>query len=255
MAKIDEFPVGNPCWIELFTSDADKARAFYGELFGWTAEEMGPDYGNYINFQLKGEREAGCMHNDGSSGAPDNWNVYLETDDVQGAVDNAASNGGQVIVPAMDVSDLGRMGVVVDPGGASIGLWQPASFKGFSYLDEPGAPSWFELHTRDFDKSVEFYRKVFGWDTHEVGDTDEFRYTTLGKDDNARAGIMDASQWIPAGEQAKWSVYFATKNADDSLKQVEKLGGKITTPAEDTPYGRLAEAADPSGVKFKLRQT
>jgi predicted enzyme related to lactoylglutathione lyase len=254
MTKIDEFPVGNPCWIELFTSDPDRSRAFYTELFGWTAEEMGPDYGNYVNFQLKGAREAGCMQNDGSTGAPDNWNIYLATDDVPGAVDNAASNGGQVIVPAMEVSDLGHMGVVVDPGGASIGLWQPASFNGFGFRDEPNAPSWFELHTREFDKSVEFYRKVFGWDTHEVGDTDEFRYTTLGKDENSKAGIMDASQWIPAGQPAKWSVYFATANADDSLARINKLGGSTVLGIEDTPYGRLAEAADPVGVHFKLRQ-
>jgi predicted enzyme related to lactoylglutathione lyase len=255
MPKIDEHPVGNPCWIELFTSDTDKARAFYGELFGWTAEEMGPDYGNYINLHLGGRREAGLMHNDGSQGAPETWNVYLATADVQTALDAAASNGGQVLMPAMDVMDLGRMGMVADPGGAAIGLWQAKEFMGLGVLDEPGAPSWFELHTREFDKSVDFYRKVFAWDTHEVGDTDEFRYTTLGKDDNAKAGIMDASQWIPAGEPAKWSIYFATKSVDDSLKKVEQLGGKITTAAEDTPYGRLAEAADPTGVRFKLRQT
>jgi predicted enzyme related to lactoylglutathione lyase len=255
MPKIDEHPVGAPCWIELFTSDTDKARKFYGELFGWTAEEMGPDYGNYINFQLGGRREAGLMHNDGSQGAPESWNVYLATDDVQTTLDAATSNGGQVLVPAMDVMQLGTMGVVADPGGAGIGMWKAKEFPGFGVIDEPGAPSWFELHTREFDKSVEFYRKVFGWDTHEVGDTDEFRYTTLGKDENSKAGIMDASQWIPAGAPAKWSIYFATPNADDSLKKVEKLGGKIVTPAEDTPYGRLAEAADPTGVQFKLRQT
>ena len=32
----DLSPVGAPCWIDLFTSDTDGARAFYAELFGWT---------------------------------------------------------------------------------------------------------------------------------------------------------------------------------------------------------------------------
>ena len=31
-----------------------------------------------------------------------------------------------------------------------------------------------------------------------------------------------------------------------------ELGGKVTQPAEDTPYGRLAQAADPTGTAFKL---
>jgi predicted enzyme related to lactoylglutathione lyase len=255
MPKIDEHPVGTPCWIELFTSDTDKARAFYGELFGWTTEEMGPDYGNYVNFHLNGRREAGLMHNDGSQGAPEAWNVYLATDDVQTTIDAAASNGGQVVVPAMQVMELGTMGVVADPGGAAIGMWKPATFNGFGVIDEPGAPSWFELHTRDYDKSVEFYRKVFGWDTHTVGDSLEFRYTTLGENENSKAGIMDAANFLPAGEHSRWSIYFATNNADDSLEKVEQLGGKTVSAAEDTPYGRLAEAADPTGVRFKLRQT
>ena len=39
-----ETPTGGPCWIDLFSSDTAKARDFYGELFGWTAEEGGPEY-------------------------------------------------------------------------------------------------------------------------------------------------------------------------------------------------------------------
>lgn len=31
---------GAPTWIELFTADTDAARSFYGELFGWTAEDL-----------------------------------------------------------------------------------------------------------------------------------------------------------------------------------------------------------------------
>ena len=30
--------VGAPCWIDLYSSDTDKASAFYAELFGWKAE-------------------------------------------------------------------------------------------------------------------------------------------------------------------------------------------------------------------------
>ncbi len=30
--------VGAPCWIDLYSSDIDKATEFYGQLFGWTKE-------------------------------------------------------------------------------------------------------------------------------------------------------------------------------------------------------------------------
>ena len=71
-----------------------RARAFYGELFGWKAEDPGPDYGGYINFVKDGAPVAGCMTNDGQSGMPDVWSVYLATDDASATVDAAAAHGG-----------------------------------------------------------------------------------------------------------------------------------------------------------------
>ncbi len=254
MPKRDAASIGAPCWVELFTSDVLGSRAFYGELFGWTSEEPNDELGGYFNFSKDGERIAGGMGNDPSSGAPDMWTVYLASDDAKATVDAAAARGGGIEVPAMDVMDLGTMAVVTDSGGARIGVWKPGTHKGFGIIAEPGAPAWFELHTRDYDASVAFYRDVFGWKTETMSDTLEFRYTTLGSGDDALAGIMDASASLPAGEPASWSIYFAVENADVSLAQIEQLGGSIVVPAEDTPYGRLAEAADPTGTLFKIVQ-
>jgi len=52
----------------------------------------------------------------------------------------------------------------------------------------------------------------------------------------------------------QWSSYLGTEDADATLAKVVELGGSIVQPAEDTPYGRLATAADPSGINFKLIQ-
>ena len=41
-------------------------------------------------------------------------------------------------------------------------------------------------------------------------------------------------------------------DTDAALAKAVKLGGAIETPAEDTPYGRLAVAVDPTGAHFKL---
>jgi len=249
----DSAPIGAPCWIELFTSDTDRGRAFYGELFGWTSEQAGAEFGGYINFFKDGIPVGGCMHNDGSSGAPNLWSVYLATDDAQKVDEAAAARGSDVIVPAMQVADLGSMVVVNDAGGAAIGGWQPGRNKGIGVLDEPGAPSWFELHTRDFDASVQFYEDVFKWHAYAVSDTPEFRYTTLGEGDDALAGIMDATSFLPEGVPASWSIYFGAADVDAVLAKVADLGGSTVTPAEDTPYGRLATCTDSTGALFKLR--
>ena len=47
-----------------------------------------------------------------------------------------------------------RRGIVSDPGGSRIGLWQPGTHKGFGTIGEANAPSWFELHTHRYDASV-----------------------------------------------------------------------------------------------------
>jgi uncharacterized protein len=252
MPKRDATPAGAPCWIELMTSDPAASEAFYGELFGWTSEEAGPEYGNYISFLKDGIRIAGGMANDPTQGAPDGWSVYLATDDAAATAEAATAQGGTVVVPTMVVGDMGTMVVITDATGAAIGAWQPASHAGFGLVDEPGTPAWFELHTRDHAAAVAFYEKVFGWDTDAVSDTDDFRYTTLGKGDDAAAGIMDASAFLPEGVPSLWTVYFRTADADGDIAKAVELGATVVQPAEDTPYGRLAGLNDPTGAYFKL---
>ena len=118
--------------------------------------------------------------------------------------------------------------------------------------EEPGAPAWFELHTRDYDAAVAFYQDVFGWKTEVESDTPEFRYTTMRDGDKQLAGIMDGSGFLPEGVPAHWSVYFQVDDADDALVKVAELGGSMVTEAMDTPYGRMATVADPTGAQFKL---
>lgn len=245
-------PIGAPCWVDLMTSDTDRSRAFYSQLFGWTAEEPAEEFGGYFSFSKDGVLLAGCMASQPDSGMPDVWSVYLASDDARKTVDAAAANGGEVHVAPMDVGDIGTMAVIGDSGGAAVGVWQPGRHQGFGLLGEPGTPTWFELHTRDYQSAVAFYRNVFRWDTHVASDTPEFRYTTLGSGDGQLAGVMDASAFLPDGVPAHWSVYFGVEDTDAALAKIVELGGSIVMPAEDTPYGRLATAADPTGAIFKL---
>lgn len=183
---------------------------------------------------------------------PDVRTVYLMTEGVEAAAAAASGNGRRVIVEPMVVAENGSMAMFTDPGQAAVGVWQPGIHRGFEVLGEVGTPVWFELLTRDYAESVAFYRTVFGWDTHVEGDTPEFRYTTLGTAGNRLAGIMDATAFLPEGAPAHWSVYFLVADTDIALERIVALGGKVTQPAQDTPYGRLEQAADPTGALFKF---
>jgi predicted enzyme related to lactoylglutathione lyase len=229
----------------------DRTRAFYGQLLGWTSESGGPEYGGYVTFSRDGVPVAGAMTNDGSSGQPDGWSIYLAVEDAVVTADAAQAAGGSVVVPAVQLRELGHMAVVTDAGGDAIGIWQPGEHTGFGVVAEPGAPGWFELHTRAYGDAVAFYQKVFGWDTAVASDEPGFRYTTLGEGETAAAGIMDATV-LPEGAPTGWSVYFQVADADATAATAAELGGAVVQGPDDTPYGRLVACVDPTGAAFKL---
>jgi catechol 2,3-dioxygenase-like lactoylglutathione lyase family enzyme len=105
----DGAPSGAPCWIDLTTSDIDRAREFYGTVFGWTFESAGPEYGGYINVAKDGHRVAGLMANRPEFQSPDNWATYFHTADIY-------------------------MGLATDPSSAFFGLWQPLEHRGFEVI-------------------------------------------------------------------------------------------------------------------------
>ncbi len=245
-------PNGAPCWVDLMTSDTDRSREFYCGVFGWTADEPNAEFGGYFNFSKDGKLIAGGMASQPGAGMPDAWSVYLATDDATKTIELATANGGEVKVEPMAVADLGTMAYLGDGAGAVIGLWQAGVFGGFEVFGEAGTPSWFELHTRDYEAAVAYYRTVFRCDVRVEGDVPDFRYTVLVDGETPVAGIMDASGILTDGEPAHWSVYFGVDDADAALVRIQALGGTIVTPAKDTPYGRLAMAADPTGARFKL---
>jgi len=262
MPTRDTAPTGAPCWIDLLSSDTDRSRAFYSELFGWTSVDAGPEYGGYINFLLDDGPIAGLMGKTPEMGeAPDGWTIYFATDDVQKTVDSATANGGTVAMPPMPVPEdgaLGHMAMLVDPAGGFFGLWQAGEHKGFATVYEINAPSWFELHTRDHAAVVPFYREVLRWETNLVSDTDEFRYTTMvdpaGDGSTLLAGVMDAAKFLPEGVPSHWTVYLGTADADGTVAKAVELGATVIDKPEDTPYGRLATLADPTGALFKILQ-
>jgi predicted enzyme related to lactoylglutathione lyase len=242
---------GIPCWIDVMSTDVPRARAFYGEVFGWTSEEPNPEMGGYYNYFLNGVTVAGGMSS--PPGMSDFWSVYLAVDDLKRSTDEARAHGAQVIVDVQEVMDLGSFGVITDPAGANIGMWQPGEHKGFGVVAEAGAPSWFELQSRGYDAALEFYRDVYGWETEVAADTPGFRYTQVMSEGEAVSGVMDSAAFLPEGVPSHWRIYFGSDDVDATLATIVKLGGSILQPAQDTPYGRLAMATDPNGGAFSLQ--
>ena len=115
---------GTLVWNELATSDLEKSRAFYGEVFDW-GWGGGPEY---AEAQAAGRVVAGVSprHPEMPASVPDRWLVYFGAADVDADAKKAQSLGATVTVPPTDIPDIGRFAVLFDPQGAEFGLFKSA---------------------------------------------------------------------------------------------------------------------------------
>jgi predicted enzyme related to lactoylglutathione lyase len=244
---------GTPTWIDLATSDIARSQQFYGAVFGWVFSSPGENFGGYLNATKDGKLVAGLMPNDPQWNAPDGWSTYLHTPDIDTTLAAVTAAGGTSCGGVTDVGDsaalVGRMAIANDPAGALFGLWQPGAHAGFELTAAAGSPAWFQLTVTDYAAALTFYTSVFGLDTKVEADTAEFRYTNAIVDGEPVFGVMDGSGFAEASE---WSVFLAADDVDASLEVVKANGGTVLRGAEDTPYGRLAAVADPTGARFNL---
>ena len=247
MSERTAYEPGTPSWVDLTTTDPAAARAFYGGLFGWEAEDAGPveETGGYAMFKLRGKQVAGVgpvME----EGRPAAWSTYVSTDDVDAAVERARDAGAAVLVEPMDVMDAGRMAVVAHPAGGAVGFWQPRDHIGAELVNEPGTLTWNQLHTRDKDGALAFYGAVFGW---TLGAWDGMPVINLGE--RGIGGIMDMPPGTPDEVPAYWMTIFAVEDAAAAVAKAGELGGSVVVPPSEVPgVGRFAILTDPQGVYF-----
>lgn len=254
MSIRERAPAGAPCWADLWTTDVEGSRRFYGELFGWEPLEPSPEFGGYWMFDRGDAPTAGGMGSMGDMTADDTWKPYFCTRDMDVTLRKAADRGATIRAEAMAVADLGVQAVLTDPAGAVFGLWQPGIFEGFRVVGEHASPSWFELRTRRHAEEVAFYGDLFGYATATDADTDEPRYTTFrdpGSDEDL-GGIADSSR-SPQGRGDHWDIFWHVDDAVTAAKRVEELGGTVTHGPDRSRDGVLVACADPAGARFGLR--
>jgi len=109
---------GSMTWNDLITSDVEKAAAFYGELFGWTTQEMADSGGYRVIFN--GERSNGGMVQ--RDDVPPSWVPYFGREDVSRLAAEVGDLGGAAlgdVIPMWQGSIL----PVLDPQGAMFAAW------------------------------------------------------------------------------------------------------------------------------------
>ena len=117
-------------WNELMTRNVEQSKKFYADTIGWSFDAMPmPGGGTYWLAMMNGKPEAGIFDISGPEykGAPESWMPYLAVDDIDARVKEATKAGAKVMKPAFDVPGVGRIVMLLEPGGAGVGWMTPAN--------------------------------------------------------------------------------------------------------------------------------
>lgn len=249
-------PQGEFCWYELMTSDPAAARAFYGAVVGWSAQDAGIPGLDYTILSVGDAPVGGMMalpEGDRANGGGPFWLGYVESGDVDAQAAEIKAAGGAVHRAPDDIPGVGRFAVVADPQGAVFVLFQPTAAEP-SATPEPNAPGtarWHELHARDGQAAFDFYAGQFGWTRDQAMEMGEMGVYQLFAVNGEAAGAMWSDP--EAAERPFWLYYFNVANIDAGKARVEAAGGQVEYGPQEVPGGGyIVHCRDPQGARFAL---
>lgn len=248
---------GRFIWYELMTPDTAGAKAFYGDVVGWTSQAMPMEGGEYTVLEADGNGVGGMMtltDEFKAQGIPPNWTGYVAVDDVDASAEKVQRLGGAVQRPPQDIPGIGRFAIVADPAGAVIAIMTPAP------MDPPRPPaaagalghaSWHELYGGKPDTAFPFYADLFGWTKGEAMDMGPMGTYQLFHTPQGQAGGMMAKPGnIPA---ACWLYYFQVGAIDAAATRVKAGGGQVLNGPMEVPNGDwIIQGQDPQGAMFAV---
>jgi uncharacterized protein len=248
MAEVTTYEYGVPSWVDIGAPDVAAAVAFYTELFGWEAQDLGEEAGHYTIASKNGKQVAALST--AQDPGPPRWATYINVDDLDAVAEKVPAAGGTVIVAPMQVMSAGRLAVFADSTGAVISAWEPQDHIGAQLVNEAGALVWNELATSDLAKSQQFYTEVFGWGW---GGSDQYAEAQVSG--RTMAAAQPRPPGLPAEVPDNWLVYFGSTDVDADTKTATALGATVLVEPTDIPgMGRFAVLADPQGATFALYQ-
>jgi len=252
MGERTQYTPGTFCWADLTTTAQAAAKAFYGALFGWEAQDVPAGEGISYSMMRMGGKDVAAIspqpQQQRDAGVPPVWNSYVSVQDADALVERAKELGGSAHAPAFDVLDVGRMAVLQDPQGAYFMVWQPRAHFGASLVNEPGAVVWNELNSPDPEASRAFYSGLFGWEIEQFSASQDL-YLAIKNAGANNGGIREAT---PPGVPPHWLVYFGTEDIDAALARVNELGGATMAGPIDIQIAKIGVVKDPQGALFAL---
>ncbi len=245
---------GKLVWVDLVTTDTNKAVKFYSDAFGWQAKYY--DDESFVEMMHDGHVICSIVRYDTGEAVDGDarWLVSISVDDVDAAAKLAREHGGEILEPATDLPGRGRYSVVGDPQGAVLMLLRatggdPADSDRQVILDEW---SWAELWTDDQASAVAFYKKVVGYGSLKVTDPDGDERIVLGSDGTPRATVVQLP-WDDV--EPNWIPYIPVASLDATLQNISDAAGAVLVRSDESEHeGPAAIVMDPTGGVFAIQE-
>ena len=253
-AELSSTPlIGKFVWRDLVTEDPDAVKPFYAALFGWQFEEGRALGAPYTLVKYGGQYIAGISktRRPQADQPVSQWLSFMSVADVDRAVEQTRAAGGSLVAGPLDLPNVGRGAVVVDPDGAPLGLLR-------SSIGDPAdtaAPTlnrflWTEHLSRNPQTSADFYASLAGFEVRKV-DFGGRPYWVLVKGRERAALLRNPI----AVDRPIWLPYVRVEDPAASAARAAQLGGRVLlAPRADLRNGTLALIADPTGAVLALQK-
>lgn len=115
--------VGEFCWETLTTADVDRAKKFWTAVIPAWKTFTG---GGMPTFGVAEGMEGQVADIQAAKGpVPANWLTFVVVTKLETTTEKVAKLGGRVMMPGIEIPNIGRIAVIVDDQGAAIGLFEP----------------------------------------------------------------------------------------------------------------------------------
>jgi predicted enzyme related to lactoylglutathione lyase len=117
---------------EIEAADRERAAKFYSEAFGWQMQQMGAEMGNYILVMTGDPKEPGGINGGiytpmgGSEKEVNAYSCVVAVDNIDEAMQNVRTAGGQLLDDKMDMPGIGIFIRCKDTEGNFFTVMQPA---------------------------------------------------------------------------------------------------------------------------------
>jgi predicted enzyme related to lactoylglutathione lyase len=112
--------------IEIPTTNFKKAKKFFGNVFGWTFQDL-PDI-DYVLFRA-GAQPNGGFFEIKKMPKKGQVNVYIEVEDIDAKLKEIKRAKGKVLVKKEEIATMGWWAQFATPDGCRLCLWQAAPKK------------------------------------------------------------------------------------------------------------------------------